>query len=241
MRCCTLPKVEQPRVFRASLKAFPNSAVRISRRYQWIRRGGWPAYISAAKAVIPEAEQKICFDKFHVAQYLSKAVDMVRRREHRSLLKQGKTTLKKTKYLWLRNPDTMSDQLYTELEQLSQLRLKTARAWSLKETAMHIWSYVSRHWGRTAWKLWYSKAIRSRLDPIKKVALMIKKHLWGILNAMHHKRSNGLAESINSRIVRIKHRACGFRNPERMKAMIYFHLGKLDLYPRNHLPEPSPT
>ncbi len=192
----------------------------------------WPAYISAVKAVIPEVEKKICFDKFHVAQHLSKAVDMVRRREHRSLLKDGKTTLKKTKYVWLRNPDNMSEKLYTELEQLSQLRLKTARAWSLKESGMYLWKYVSRHWGKTGWTLWYNKAIRSRLEPIKKVARMVKKHLWGILNAMYHKRSNGLAESINSRIVRIKNRACGFRNPERMKTMIYFHLGKLDLYPR---------
>lgn len=157
LRCCMLPMNAQPRIFRTSLRASRCGAVRRSRRFQWIRRSGWPAYISAAQAVMPQAEQKICFDKFHVAQHLSKAVDMVRRREHRSLLKRGKTTLKKTKYLWLGNPDTMSDQLYAELEQLSRLRLKTARAWSLKECAMYLWKYVSRHWGRTGWTLGITK------------------------------------------------------------------------------------
>jgi len=201
----------------------------------------WPAYICAAIAHIPEAEKKICFDKFHVAQHLSRAVDQVRRREHAVLLKAGDRTLTKTKYLWLRNPDHMTDAAFTKLEALSKARLKTARAWGLKETAMLLWTYVSRHWGRTGWMLWYNKAIRSRLEPIKKVARMIKKHLWGILNAMAQQRTNALAESINSRIARIKHQACGFRNPERMKTMIYFHLGQLDLYPTPLHSANSPT
>ncbi|PZP52301.1 MAG: hypothetical protein DI596_14100 [Azospira oryzae] len=73
--------------------------------------------------------------------------------------------------------------------------------------------------------------MRSRLAPVKKVAATIKKHLWSIINAVVLKVHNGHAESINSRIQRIKAQARGFRNRERLRNAIYFHLGGLDLYP----------
>jgi transposase len=67
---------------------------------------------------------------------------------------------------------------------------------------------------------------------MKKVAQTISGHLWGIVNAIVLKRSNALAESTNSRIQRVKSRACGFGNRERFRTAIMFHLGQLDLYPR---------
>ena len=78
---------------------------------------------------------------------------------------------------------------------------------------------------------WYSWAIRSRLEPIKQVARMVKRHLWGIINAVVLGVSNGPAESINSRIKAIKVKSRGFRNKQRFANAIYFHLGGLDLYP----------
>ena len=65
---------------------------------------------------------------------------------------------------------------------------------------MSIWHYVSRTWAQNAWDKWYSWAIRSRLEPMKMAARMIKSHLWGIINAVVLGVSNGPAESINSRI-----------------------------------------
>ena len=73
--------------------------------------------------------------------------------------------------------------------------------------------------------------MRSRLDPIKVVAKTIKAHLWGILNAIVLKLSNGPAEGFNSRIKMITVRSRGFRNKERSANAIYFYLGGLDLYP----------
>ena len=76
-----------------------------------------------------------------------------------------------------------------------------------------------------------SWAVRSHLKPIKEVAKTIKEHLWGILNAIVLKVSNGPAEGLNSRIKTIKVRSRGFRNKKRFANAIYFHLGGLDLYP----------
>lgn len=109
--------------------------------------------------------------------------------------------------------------------------LKTARAWAIRELAMSLWHYVSKTWARKGWEQWLSWAVRSRLDPIKAVAKTIKEHLWGILNAIVPKVSNGPAEGFNSRIKMIKVRSRGFRNKERVANAIYFYLGGLDLYP----------
>lgn len=191
----------------------------------------WPAYIKATKEVIPDADEKIAFDKFHVAKYLGEAVDKVRRTENRSLLSDGRSDLVRTKHRWLMNPGNMSLGQWRDFKALRESTLKTARAWAIKEFAMSIWHYTSRTWAIKAWKRWLSWAVRCRLDPMKKVARTIKAHLWGIINAVVLKVDNGGAESINSRIKMIKVRSRGFRNKSRFRNAIYFHLGGLDLYP----------
>ncbi|ABA87786.1 transposase of ISPca9, ISL3 family [Syntrophotalea carbinolica DSM 2380] len=191
----------------------------------------WSAYINATLAKIPDASRKIAFDKFHVAKYLGEAVDKVRREEHKVLLKQDCKDLSGTKHVWLTNPVNMSDKQWRWFRDLRESSLKTARAWALKEAAMGLWHYVRRPWVVKAWKKWLAWAVRCRLQPMKKVAKTIKEHLWGILNAILLKVTNGPAESINSRIKTIKVRSRGFRNKERFRNAIYFHLGGLKLYP----------
>lgn len=191
----------------------------------------WPAFINATLESLPGAEEKIAFDKFHVAKYLGEAVDKVRRQEHKTLIAEGYEDLKGSKYDWLYNPENMTRQQKTRFKALRESTLKTARAWAIKELAMSLWHYVSKTWASKGWVQWLSWAVRSRLDPIKEVAKTIKAHLWGILNAVVLKVSNGPAEGLNSRIKMIKVRSRGFRNKERFANAIYFHLGGLDLYP----------
>ena len=85
---------------------------------------------------------------------------------------------------------------------------------------------------RAVGRAWYGWAIRSRLEPIEKVARMVKSHLVGILNAVVSGVTNATAEGgVNSAIQRIKY-ARGYRNRGNFRVAIYFHLGGLDLYPR---------
>lgn len=191
----------------------------------------WEAYINAVKKHIPEADMKIVFDKFHIAQHLGKAVDKVRREENKILISKGREDLKGTKYHWLTNPKNMSDEKWKEFNFLRNSNLKTARAWAMKETAMNIWNYVRSSCIYKHLIKWISWASRSRLEPMKKVGKMFKKHIWGIINAIIEKADNGHSESINSGIQKVKRQACGFRNRERFRNAIYFHLGGLDLYP----------
>jgi transposase len=92
----------------------------------------WPAYIRATMDAIPEADEKIAFDKFHVAKYLGEAVDKVRRVEHRALLAEGRTDLVRSKHQWLRNPNNMSHKQWREFKDLRESTLRTDRAWAIK-------------------------------------------------------------------------------------------------------------
>lgn len=217
---------------KAGLKAWYDSLSEEQREaIESVSMDMWPAFINATLEGVPGAEEKIAFDKFHVAKYLGEAVDKVRRQEHKALMEMGLEDLKGSKYDWLYNPVNMTYQQKRRFSVLRDSALKTARAWAIKELAMSLWDYVSKTWARKGWEQWLSWAVRSRLNPVKEVARTIKEHLWGILNAIVLKVSNGPAEGINSRIKTIKVRSRGFRNKTRFANAIYFHLGGLSLYP----------
>ncbi|MFN0206621.1 MAG: ISL3 family transposase [Planctomycetota bacterium] len=192
----------------------------------------WPAYVRSTVEHIWDAHSKIAFDRFHVAKHLGEAVDQVRRKEHSELQKEEIDTLKGTKFLWLQNQENMEGKRRIQFAQLRDLHLKVARAWAIKETARQLWGYVRRGWAEKAWKSWITWALKSRLEPIQRAATMVKNHLWGILNAITLRANNATAESLNAKIQWIKKMACGFRNSQRFINAIYFHCGKLDMYPR---------
>jgi transposase len=195
----------------------------------------WKPYIQATQAHVPGWEEKVCFDRFHVAKHLGDAVNDVRKAEHRELLGEGDERLKRTRFLWLMGPDKrarLSRERRSQFDELKTSTLKVARAWAIRETARGLWRYARRGWALRGWKRWLGWAFRSRLEPMRKVAWTVKKHLWGILNAVLKGVTNATAESLNAKIQWVKKNACGFRNRERFRTAIMFHCGGLDMYPR---------
>jgi transposase len=191
----------------------------------------WEPFITAVQETIEGAEGKICFDRFHVAGHLGKALDKVRATEHRELGGSGDSPLTRTKHDWLR---TKANDEYKDKRaflRLTRLNLKTSRAWRIKEAASGLWSYAYRGVAERNWKALLGWIARCRLDPMIKVGKMVKNYLWGILNAIMLKVTNAIAESINATIQKIKARACGFRNRSRFRTAILFHKGGLSLYP----------
>jgi transposase len=191
----------------------------------------WEPFIQSTRTHVENADAKICFDKFHIAKHLGEAVNQVRIQEHKTLMREGDTRLKGTKYLWLKHPDNFSDERWSDFATLRHSTMKTARAWALKEAAMQLWDYTRRVWAEQAWRRWYGWAIRSRLEPMKRVARMVKRHWDGIITAVIRKVTSASAEGLNSVIQWLQSSARGFRNRERFKNAIYFHLGGLELYP----------
>ena len=190
------------------------------------------AYISAMHKTFADAEQKIVFDRFHIMQHVKKAVDTVRKQEHRALGKDSLLT--GTKYIWLYARENLSDRHRATFAALRAGDLKTARAWAIKENIRHLWDYVSPTWALKYWKKWYFWATHSRLEPVKKAAKTLKEHNYGIMNYFKHRISNGPVEGINSQIETLWKSACGYRNKERFRSVILFHLGGLNLYPVTH-------
>jgi transposase len=194
----------------------------------------WDPYVESVREHVSEAEKKIVFDKFHIAQHLGEAVDRVRRREHKQLKAEGDERLTGTKYDWLRNPAAMDGEQRRDFAQLRQSELKTARAWALKETAMAFFNYVYEKPARKHFQWWYNWAVRSRLEPMKEKARMLKRRFENIITYLRHQITNAASESLNAKIQWVKYTARGFRNKQNFINAIYFHCGGLDL-------NPSPT
>ena len=190
----------------------------------------WQAYRNCVRKQIPQAE--IVHDHFHISQYLGEAVDLVRRKENKSLRKTGDDSLTGTRQLWLYNVDNLEEDDYETIESIRVRAKKTSRAWMLKELFRSFWVYRRAGWAKQFFERWYSWAIRSRLAPMKKVAVMLKKHLSGLLAYFRHPISNAKSEAFNSRIQSIKSAARGFRSFENYRTRILFYCGKLDLKPK---------
>jgi transposase len=187
----------------------------------------WPAYMGAVRETLPKAS--IVHDKFHVVKYLNESVDQVRRREHRAMSAAGFSPLVGTKYSWMRNFKDKRSSEAVEFRALHQMNLKTSRAWTIKETFAHFWTYHSISAASSFFTEWSNNAMRSKLEPVKKVVKMLRRHLDGLLNYTRYHITNATAEGFNSVIQLIKTNARGFRSFESYRARILFHCGKLDL------------
>jgi transposase len=191
-------------------------------------------YINAVSDSLPNGRDKIVFDRFHIMKLMNEAVDKVRRQEHRMLTDNGSSMLKGTKFMWLYSQEKLPFIYWDVFSVLKASKLKTARAWAIKESLRELWRYKSLAWAEAFWKRWYFWASHSRLEPVKKIARTLKDHLYGILSYCKHRITNALTEGINSKIETLRRAACGFRNKQRFRTVILFHLGGLDLSPATH-------
>jgi transposase len=182
-----------------------------------------PAFISGAEILLKNAN--VTFDKFHVIKQLNEALDKVRRDEQKT-----NPLLKKSRYLWLMNPNNLTVEQQKKMKTLSRENTKTAKVYQMKLTFQDIYRTIDDvATADVAIKKWLSWAVRSRIEPVKQFAKMIKKHYQGILRYFISRLTAGKSESINSRIQEVKRRAKGFRNINNFICMIYLEAGKLTL------------
>jgi len=191
----------------------------------------WEPYVQATLTCLPLARDRIVFDRFHIMKQMNHALDRVRLAEHRKLSSWGCNLLKGSKHFWLYASENVPDRYRTRFGELKERNLQTSRAWAIKETLRDLWSYRSLTWAKKFFDKWFGWAKRSKLTPVKKVADMIQSRIWNVLSYCRHAITNGVAEGLNSKIMTIKRKCCGFRNMENFKTAVYFHCGGLELYP----------
>ncbi len=191
----------------------------------------WEPYVQSTLAPVPGAAHKIVPDPFHLVKCMNAAVNAVRQSEPRRLQAAGDDRLKNPRRLWLYGMENVPAQQAPRFEALKELNLQTSRAWGIKEVFRSFWLCATREEGAGYFAKWHGWAIRSRLDPVKKVARMCQRHLGNILTFFEHRLTNGPMEGLNHAIQGLIKKAFGYRNKQRFTADIFFHFGGLDLYP----------
>jgi len=189
----------------------------------------WPPYVDSAQTHVPGAD--LVHDSFHLTRYVNRALDQVRRIEQATLRARGDERLTGSRQLWLWGFENLPERWSERFAALRASTLKTARAWSLKELFRALWRCRDVADATVFLKRWCTLASQSRLDPMREVARLFRKHAPRILTYFKHRFNNAIAEAMNRRIQDLIQKACGYRNRERFKTDVLFHLGGLDLYP----------
>ena len=196
----------------------------------------WKPYLNVLAA---EAGQALhVLDRFHITMHLNQAVDQVRRAESSRLRDASTQKAKRLKHMrWplLRRGSRVRGRVREKLNELLASKLATARAWELKEVFARFWKYTSVIWAGAFLDYWCERAMRSRLEPMKKVARMLRSHEELILNWFRAKGeiSTGAVEGLNNKIRVVTRRSYGFRTYNAMEMALYHNLGRL--------PEPEST
>jgi transposase len=194
----------------------------------------WKPYL---KVVAKKAGRAIhVLDRFHIMSHLSKAIDEVRANEARAIKALGRVPiLTHTRWLLLKRPENLTGKQEVRLAELLRHNLRSVRAYLLKEDFQFFWYYESAYWAGVFLDRWCTRCLRSRLEPIKKVARMLRTHRALLLNWFKAKGqvSAGAVEGFNGKAKVVTRRAFGFRTPEAVKIALYHNLGAL--------PEPDLT
>jgi len=177
-----------------------------------------PAYQKAVRDCLPAAD--IVFDRFHVMQNYSKAIQNQRRIEFRKANKTGKELMKGTHYLLLKNADKLNEQQNDKLRTLLNNNSNLNILYVLKEQLQVLWSAAS--FDRMAEQLesWCQIADQSNMIYLKKFAKSLRKHCVGICNFAKHKLTSARIEAGNVSIGMIRKRARGIRDTEYFKLKI---------------------
>jgi transposase len=201
---------------------------------QYICSDMWKPYL---KVIAEKAGQAIhILDRFHIVAMVNKAIDEVRAEEHRKMQKDGhEPLLAKSRWCLLKRKENLTERQETKLQDLLRYNLKSVRAYLLKEDFNGFWEYVSARWAGVFLDRWCTRVLRSRIEPLKKVAGTIRRHRGLILNWFKAKKafSSGIVEGLNNKVKVTTRKAYGFRTYKCAEIALYHVLGKL--------PEPKMT
>lgn len=176
-------------------------------------------------------------DRFHIVAKLNKAIDQVRAGEHRQLLKDGyEPVLKNSRWCLLKRWENLTEKQEAKLKDLLQYNLRSVRAYLLKEDFNGFWEYVSPAWAEKFLDRWCTRVMRSRIEPMKKVAKTIRNHKPLILNWFKAKKafSSGVVEGLNNKAKVTTRNSYGFRTYRGAEVALYHALGNLPTPPMTH-------
>jgi transposase len=194
----------------------------------------WRPYLNVIAEKLGQAIHVL--DRFHVMQQFGKALDEVRAEESKRLVHDGyEPVLKKSRWCFLKRPENLTDKQTVKLSELLKYNLRTVRAYLLREEFQRVWEYNSAWWAGKFLDEWTGRVMRSRLEPMKKIARSIRTHRPLILNWFRARGqvSAGAVEGLNNKVKLVTRKSYGFRTAKVAKLALLHNLG--------HLPEPNRT
>lgn len=205
-----------------------------STQIQFVCSDMWKPYLKVIREKCSQALHIL--DRFHVVAKMNEALDDVRAAEARRLAQAGhEPLLKKSRWCVLKRRENLTDHQQVRLKDLLRYNLQTVRAYLLKEDFQQFWNYSSAHWAGTFLDFWCREAMRSRIEPMQKIARTLRAHRELLLNYFKAKKafSSGVVEGLNNKAKVTTRRSYGFRTFRVTELALYHSLGKL--------PEPKLT
>jgi transposase len=194
----------------------------------------WKPYLNVIREQIPRAIHVL--DRFHIVQTMNKAIDEVRAKEARKLKEAGaEPVLTHSRWCLLKRPRNLTEKQESRLQDLLGYNLRTVRAYLLKEDFQFLWGYASAGWAGRFLDAWCTRAMRSRIEPMKKIARSLRAHRPLILNWFRARQliALGAVEGFNNKLKLTTRRSYGFRVFRVIEIALYHALG--------NLPEPKGT
>jgi len=188
----------------------------------------WQPYL---KVVAEELQQAVhVLDRFHIMKKMNEAIDQVRRSEAARLKRDGyEEVLKHSRWCLLKRPENRTEKQTVKLAELLQYNLQSVRSYLLREDFQRFWEYTSPAWAVKFLDEWCTRTMRSKIEPMKKIAASLREHRDLILNWFRAKGSvsAGSVEGLNNKAKLTIRKAFGFRTYEAIEIALYHTLGDL--------------
>jgi transposase len=194
----------------------------------------WKAYLNVIAEQLSQAVHVL--DRFHIMKKMNEAIDQVRRGEARRLADDGyEPVLKQSRWCLLKRRENLTEKQTVKLTELLRYNLQSVRSYLMREDFQRLWEYVTPAWAGRFLEQWCRRAMRSRIEPMKKIALSLREHRDLILNWFRARGtvSAGAVEGLNNKAKLTTRKAYGFRTYNGIETALYHTLG--------NLPEPKFT
>lgn len=227
--------IGKDRTAKSLLRFFQMFGVARSAFIHYVCTDMWKPYLKVIARKIPQALNIL--DRFHIMKKFGEAIDDVRRKEKRRLEDNGyEPVLTKSRWVLLKRPENLTINQRGRLRTLLSYNLKSVRAYLLREDFQHFWTYTSATWAGKFLDDWIRRTMLSRIEPMKKVARMLRNHKALIMNwfAAQGKLSSGIVEAMNNTAKLTIRKSYGFRQHETLKYALYHKLGDLPVPKLTH-------
>jgi transposase len=217
-----------------SLRRFFQSLGEARRSIRFVCSDMWRPYLNVIAEELKQAVHVL--DRFHIMKKMNEAIDEVRRSEAARLKRDGyEEVLKHSRWCLLKRQENLTDKETVKLSELLQYNLQSVRSHLLREDFQRFWAYDSPSWAVKFLDQWCVRTMRSKIEPLKKIAKMMRNHRALILNWFRAKGmvSAGSVEGLNNKAKLTLRKAYGFRTYKAIEIALFHTLG--------NLPEPNFT